>query len=1054
MMIYTKLNSMKRTDHAAFRKLGFVIVVILATTSTWAQQNVSGKVTDSDGIALPGVNVVLKGTTSGVITDIEGLYALSAPTDGILQFSFIGMVTKEEPIDGRSSIDVMLTVDAISIEDVVVIGYGVQKKESVVGAITQVKGEDFLQAGGVTNVEEALQGRLPGVTTIISNGVPGESNPQIYIRGQSSWNGSGQPLILVDGVERSMSDIDMNEIEYMSVLKDASATAVFGVKGANGVILITTKRGQKGKAQLNVSGNATMKMYSKLPEKLESYDAIMVANQSIMRESMYRPDSWKDFVPMALADKYKNPLTEEERYIYPNVDWTEAILKDYAMDYRVNLSVRGGSDLAKYFGSLSFQTVSDLFKGNDYPNSKGYESGFNYKRFNYRSNLDFNITKTTEFSVNLSGFMGIQMKPSEKMMAITNSLYALAPSLYTPIYPDGYYGAMLGGDWFFKNPLVSLTNVGYERYNKYQVNSDIILKQNLDFITQGLTFKAMLSYDNNMTSLQRLTDPKVNQIDNVLYRAYDINGKEFILSPVGTNNFDYVVQPWTIGPQQVQQSSRARRLNYEFSLNYHRVFAEKHNTTALFLMKREEYAIGSMFPRFREDWVARLTYDYNSKYFIDANGAYNGSEQFGPGYRFDLFPSVALGWMVSNESYMDKFGWLDKLKIRGSYGKVGDDSLGGNRWAYMSQWGSGGSAFLVPSSFPSRSPYTWYMETVVGNPNLKWETATKSNIGLELSVLRHLLNVDFDYFIENRDDILILGSQLAIPDFYGATPPSINAGQVKVRGYELVLGLTHRFDNGIDVWANYSLTDAQDKIIYRAEAALKPDYQKQAGYPIGQPRLAIEGELMQSWDDIYMATPIMTGQNSRRPGYYDLVDFNIDGEYNGTYDNTPYGYPVRPQRTWSLTAGAGYKGVNVMIHFYGTQNAMRTYSSLDFTKQTHLFYEHNMGYWSVENPTSTLTMKPWSLSEAASDPYRNWFDASLVRLKTAELSYDVPDNVCTKIGVEKLRVFVNGHNLFLWTKLPDDREYNEPDSQTLTDSQSRGDYPTMKRFNFGFNLIF
>ena len=1045
---------MKSITQTLAYKLGLVILAIFTTSHTWAQHEVSGTVSDEDGLSLPGVTVVVKGTSTGTSTDAEGHYSLSTPANGILQFSFVGMLTLEEPINNRLSIDVTMVADVVGLEDVVVIGYGVKKKASVVGAITRTTGEDLLRAGGVSNVEEALQGRLPGVTTINSNGVPGESDPQIFIRGQSSWNGSGQPLILVDGIERSMSDIDMSEIDQISVLKDASATAVFGVKGADGVILITTKRGQMGRAQLNISANSTIKMYSKIPKKLESYDAIMVANESIMREVMYRPDAWTAYVPLGIADKFRNPLTEEESYIYPNVDWTDEILKDYALDHRLNLSVRGGSDIAKYFGSISYQTVSDLFKGNDYPNGKGYESGFNYRRFNFRSNLDFKITKTTEFSVNLSGFMGIQMKPSEKMMAITNSLYALAPSLYTPMYDDGYYGAMLGGDWFFKNPLVSLTNVGYEEYNRYQVNSDFILKQDLDFITRGLKFRAMVSYDNNMTSIQRLTDPKVNQIDNVLYRAYDINGNEFILSPVGTNEFDYVVQPWTIGPHQIQQGSRSRRLNYEFSLNYQRIFADKHSTSVLFLMKREEYAIGSMFPYYREDWVARITYDYDSRYFVDANGAYNGSEQFGPGYRFDYFPSIAMGWMLSNETFMNKFGWLDKLKIRGSYGKVGDDSIGGDRWAYMSQWGSGGNAFLVPSSFPAISPYTWYMETVVGNPDLRWETATKSNIGLEVSVLRNLLSIDFDYFTEDRVDILIHGSQLAIPDFYGADPPSLNAGQVEVRGYELVLGLNHRFDKGVHVWANYSLTDARDKIIYKAEAELKPDYQKEAGYTIGQPRLPIEGEMMQSWDDVYMATPIMTGQNSRRPGYYDLVDFNHDGEYNGTYDNAPYGYPVRPQRTWSLSAGTGYKGFNVMIHFYGTQNAMRAYSSLDFTKQTHLFYEHNLGYWSDDNPTSTRTMKPWSLTEAASDPYRNMFDASLIRFKTAEISYDISQKACSKMGIEKLRIFVNGHNLYLWTKLPDDREYNEPDSENLNDSQSRGDYPTMKRFNFGFNLTF
>ena len=933
------------------------------------------------------------------------------------------------------------------LEDVVVVGYGVQKKESVVGAISQVTGEKLQQAGGVTNVGEALQGRLPGVTTISSSGLPGETDPLIFIRGQSSWNGGGQPLILVDGVERSMGDIDVNEIDQISVLKDASATAVFGVKGANGVILITTKRGTTGKAKLSISANTSIKMVSKLPTKLDSYGGIQVTNEAIMRELMYSPSSWNKIVPMQIADKFRNPATLEESYIYPNVDWEDLILKDFATDTRVNMSVRGGADFVKYFGSLSFQSTRDIFDGGRYPNNKGYESEYRYDRFNYRTNLDFDITNTTKFSINLSGHFGVQEKPKDDLRVVLNSLYSLAPSVYYPVFPDGKFGMDESGAWDLTNPFIRLTSAGYNTYNKIQVNSDFVLEQKLNFITEGLKIKAKLSYDNNMTTQQTLSDTGNNPYENVIYRLYDIDGNETIESSDGVNDFDFVIQPWNLGTNNIQDGSRMRRLNYELSLNYNKIFAKKHNTSALFLFKREEYAIGNMFPRFREDWVSRLTYNYDSRYFMDVSGAYNGSEKFGEGYRFELFPSVALGWVISNEPFMSDYNWLTKLKLRGSYGLVGDDNFSG-RWKYMTQWGSGGSTDLVPSSFGSNSPYIWYSEDVLGNPDLQWETAIKSNIGIEVSFWENMITADFDYFTEDRDNILIPGSSRSIPDFYGTNPPDVNSGQVEVRGYELVLGFNYKFDNGIGLWSNFSLTDARDKIIYKESPALSPFYQKPEGFPIGQTISGIPGEIIGSWDDIYMATPIASGQEFRRPGYYDYVDFNNDGTYNSTYDNAPYAYSVRPQKSWTMTTGARYKGINLMVMFYGTQNATRVYSTASFLSESYGFFEHQMGYWSKDNPDATKTLPGYTLGIGTNDPHSSLYDASLVRLKTVELSYNIPKKICKKIGFDDLKIFANGNNLYLWTNLPDDREFNG------SSGSYRGDYPTMKRFNFRLNINF
>ena len=1051
----------------------FVLIVgfgLLLPNSIHAQESfsVKGVIKDSKGVPLPGVNIVEKGTMNGTITNIDGIFAIDVKSaDAVLSFSSIGYLTEELPVNGRNVIDLIMIEDLLSLEEVVVIGYGEKKKESVVGAITQADGENLMQAGGVTNVGEALQGRLPGVTTIIGNNQPGESDLKIFIRGQSSWNGGGQPLILVDGVERSMADIDMNEIDKISVLKDASATAVFGVKGGDGVILVTTKRGKLGKPELSLSYNATVKMYSKLPQKLDSYDASQIANEAIMRELIYDPTVWNDYLPQEIADKYRNPATEEEGYIYPNVDWEDVILKDYAVDHHVNVSVQGGSDFAKYFGSLSYQTVSDIFNGKAYDNGKGYASEFSYDRFNYRSNLDFDITNTTQFSVNLAGYYGVQEKPTADPMVPLFSIYSHAPSIYTPVYPDGYYGRTASYDWGTQNPVVVLSSTGYNRYNKFQVNSDFVLTQKLDFITKGLSIKGMFSYDNYMQSVQVLSDPAIDQVQNVYYRVYDREGNESIVTPPGHNDFDFVIHPWTLEDTEAEDKERTQRLNYELSLSYQRVFAEKHNVSALFLFKREKFTeddnpqdddlgIYGGFPSFREDWVGRLTYDYDTRYFIDINGAYNGSEKFGPDYRFDLFPSAALGWMISNESFMDNFIWLDKLKFRGSYGLVGNDKFTNDdgsprRFKYITNWGVGGNAYLVPSNFSALSPYEWYYEASVGNSNLQWEVSRKTNIGAELAIFKNMFSAEFDYFLEDRDRIMIYGDDRSVPTLYGIEPPDYNAGKVEVKGYELVLGFNYRFKNSITVHADYSLTVARDKIIYAEDPEFAPDYQKQAGFPIDQPTNAIPGDIIQSWDDIYMATPLGSGQPMRRIGYYDLIDFNIDGIYDGAYDDAPYGYPARPQKTWSLTAGMGYKGISFMILFYGTQNASRQYDTWTFSKQDYLFYEHRLGYWSKDNPESTTTLDPWSNTQAANDPYKNWYDASLVRLKTIEISYDFPRKICEKVKISGLRIFVNGNNLYLWTDMPDDREFN---SDAVGDSKGRGDYPTMKRFNFGINLNF
>ena len=1019
--------------------------------NTTAQEKITGTVTDKDGNLLPSVSILQKGTNNGNSSDFDGNFSITLTLGPkILVFSYLGYETLEVQIGSKKNLNIILKESAETLDEIVIVGYGTQKKESVVGAISQIKGEDLMErTAGIANMEEALQGNIPGVTAIQGSGVPGENNMRIFVRGRSSWNGTGGPLILVDGIKRSMTDIDMNDVENISVLKDASATAVFGVEGANGVIIITTKRGKIGKAQLSLNVNSTIKMVSQLPEKLDSYSALLQANSAILRGVAQAPNTWNNYTPLPIVDRYLNPSSLEQSYIYPNVNWEDELLKDFAQDYRVNLSVRGGNKKTKYFGSLAYQTVSDIFDGGKYDNGRGYLGEYRYDRFNFRSNIDFNITSTTEFSVSLGGFTGVRESPSG-LGNVTNGLYLIAPTLYPPVYPDGVYGNPFSYFNVYVNPVESLQAKGYNTYRTFQINTDFILKQKLDFITKGLSFKGRFSLDNTQRSRQDLND------GGVIYRVYD-GDQEVLLTPDVTTRFGYVQDPWNLETSEVEEGQRSRRMVYDFSFNYNRTFADKHNLTALFLVRRQESANGSgginAFPRYREDWVGRVTYNYDSRYFIDINGAYNGSEQYGPGYRFDLFPSVALGWTITNESFMEKSdNWLNNLKIRGSYGLVGDDNFptSGGRWRWLTQWESGSSAYLVPSTYGGRSPYNFYREAIVGNPNLQWEEAVKYNIGAEFTFFDGLLTGEVDYFAENRDKVVVLNNRRQA-DLGGSTAPPANIGVTEVRGYEIVLGSSYTFDNGLNLFGDFNFTQAIDKTIVRDDPFFTPEYLQQAGYTIGQGRSAIPAGILTSWDDVYMSTPQNQNQNFTRVGYYDVVDFDGDGVYDNNFDNAPFGYPNQPQRTWSATLGARYKGFSISAQLYGTQNASRLFSNSTFSNSTPLIFAQDLDYWTVDTPNNTDTQPSFGVP-GATNPRDNWLDGSITRLRAVSLSYDIPKNTCKKLGLQKLQLFVNGNNLFLWSDMPDDREFNRTGTNLAT--QQRGDYPTLKRFNFGFNMNF
>ena len=1020
------------------------------------QRFVRGQVLGADGNSLPGVNVIVKGTTRGTVTDVNGNYSIEIEgTNAVLVFSFIGFNTQEIPVRSQSVINVTLLEDLKALDEVVIVGYGQQRRQSVVGAIHQVSDEELKKTRGTTNLAQSLTGRLPGVTTILSTGEPGNDDPLIFIRGQSTWN-NAQPLILVDGVERKMNDIDVNEVESVSILKDASATAVFGVKGAEGVILITTKRGQLGKAKLSLSANSGIKLLSRVPGKLDSYAGLKYRNEAIEHELPVRELGWGDYVPSSILGRYRKPQAPGDEFIFPNVDWQDEMTKDFGSTSQLNLNVSGGTNFAKYFSSLSYSHDGDILESGQ-ENFQGYKTDWGYDRFNYRINLDFNITPTTILTTNVAGYLGVKNESfftESGHGSLFTAFYALAPSAFPVKHEDGVWGfnATNSNEG---NPVKALNTHGLERIVRSSISTDFKLRQNLDFITKGLSVQGSLSYDNLFVSsggifqigsgLSKYIDPNIINI-----QPGESVDSYIVWNPAtGSNEFDYVDSPPTYSTEGIRTAdywgvnnnleSTTRQLFYQFQMNYARNF-DKHDLGVTALVNREEFAGGSMFPSYREDWVGRITYNFDERYLFETNGAYNGSEKFGRDFRFGFFPSIAVGWLASNEKFLNK-DWLDKLKIRFSIGKVGNDSFSSPRWAYETVWRIGASPIF---GYPTQqtSPYAQYEEAVIGNPDLRWEVSVKQNLGFELAVLKNMFNLNIDLFKDDRDGIFMSSAQRRIPVFFGASPVAANLGETTTKGYEIELMFRNSTAGGLNYWANWSYTYAKDKILFMEDPQLLPDYQKREGFQIGQNHATLDAGYLQNWNDVYSSTYLSTNNIMKLPGDLRMVDFNGDGQID-SYDSVPYGYPTRPQNTYNFSLGGDLKGFSLMLQFYGVFNVTRNVNNITpfSDRLTQLVYEPQSDYWTAEN--TDAAWKAGRFQSASPDGTLFYYDGSYLRLKTAEIAYTLNPR-WLKSFASSARVYVSGNNIFFWSDLPDDRE----------DNSGRLLYPTMRRFTMGLDINF
>lgn len=1046
------------------RTAALCLVGAFCSLNAQAQKiQVKGNLVDGTGEPLIGATVKVKGNAGvGAVTDFDGNFIISVPSENsTLVFTYVGMKTKEVKVGKKRELKLTLEDDN-AIGEVVVVGYGQQKKASVVGAITQTTGKVLERAGGVSDIGSALTGNLPGVITSSSSGMPGDEDPKIVIRGVSSWN-SSDPLVLVDGIERPMSSVDIHSVQSISVLKDASATAVYGVKGANGVILITTKRGTEGKAKISASASSALKLVSKLPETYGSADALYYVNQAVKHELGLSPSSWGDIRSTEFIDKYNAPagsidpetgLLMSERY--PDVDWQKELFKDYAMSYNANVNIAGGTKAVKYYAAIDYQHEGDLFR--EWKNNRGYTSGYGFNRINVRSNLDFQLTKTTTLKANLAGSHGIRKSPygldkgSWAETQLWQAAYSAPHDTFLPQYSDGVWGYFPKDEQGSPNSVTQLALHGEQATTTTRINTDFTLEQDLSFITKGLKASAIVSWDNVFVEASR----GVNDLDHAAQYKYidPITGVvTYKQKPGGKNNFDFVETiAWKTDAGALNNNLTQRNLFYQAQLYWGRKFGQ-HDVTAMGVFNRSERATGSQFTNYREDWAFRTTYNYADRYMLEYNGAYNGSEKFSKDNRFAFFNSGAIGWNVANEKWFKSvaetkvFGrnLVDILKLRYSYGEIGEDNVW-ERWLYQTTWAYGGKTHLDSTNPGNESIYTWYKEAKVGNPDIHWEKAIKQNFGIDYAFLGGLVAGSLEFFNEKRSDIMIAGSSRSVPFYFGASAPYMNKGRTKTTGYELEVRLKYDFANGIHAYANMNMTHAKNVVTEHDDPVMLPSYQKNVGYSIGQAKSYLDNGTAQSWDDVIAMTPHNTNDNQKLPGQYIITDFNGDGVID-TNDSAPYGYTGTPQNTYNATIGIDYKGFSIYAQFYGVTNVSR-YVAFNSLPKSYLHTVFKEGdYWSPSTPDGIPSLRVNS-TPSYYEGTRFLYDGSFCRLKNLEVAYTWNGGWIKSLGLSMLKVYVNGNNLFLWTDMPDDRESNFAG----TGLASQGAYPTMKRINFGFKL--
>ena len=1101
----------KKSSHFILYLLITVVVSTAGISPGYAQSSqkitVSGTVTDKSGEALIGVNVSVKEEkTLGTITDADGRYTLSnVSANATLVFSYIGMTVSEVRIAGRETVNVVMSEESVGLEQVVVTAFATQKRVNVTGAISTLSGKELV-ATPISNISNMLIGGTPGVSGLQTSGEPGRNAAIIRIRGIATY-GDNTPLIVIDGVEQSaeqafaeFNSIDPNEILGISVLKDASSTAVYGIRGANGVIIVTTKRGISGKPVVSFSANYGVTRASNLQHNVSSYDYATMRNEAINLEmssysnaasnSIYLfsdDDLWKfknnrDFTPDEIAAMTN--LTPDQRTALSNSPALYYGSKDLYGDQfgqlgpqsQYNLNVSGGNDRVKYFASIGYFSQTGITQALKY---YGADTQSSFNRYNFRSNFDINVFHNLKISINLAGQMGSAKGPGTaedpydlggRYKQIMQYLYDGNAILGSAMMIDNHlindYAGIAGSvqnplgnkQIGNQNPVYYLLTSGTGIIDNTLLDTSIKLEHELDYLLKNLKLRGTVSYQDNYSRITQLT-PSL-PVYTVQRNLDNPNVLDFFGGAMGQDGFNQ----WGYG--------NWNKLYLDVGLDWSGSFGQ-HNVSALFLGKASKYYMPSddnntNTPSGVMGLVGRVTYNYAERYMLELNMGYNGTEQFAKGKRFGYFPAYSIGWVPTNEKFFPKNKWVTFIKLRGSYGEVGNDRLGDKRrYLYLPNtylldqggywWGNTGN---TPSSY-----YSGVAEGDLGNPYVTWEKAKKTDGGVELKFLTDRLSITYDYFSETRNDILTtLG---IIPDIYGVDSdkvPPANVGQTSNKGYELVVGWADKIGKvGYSIEGN--LNFAKNKIVYMAEAPNPYYWMNKTGFSIGQ-RFGLKSNGLFNTQEELQDRPYNTFTSNRATlGDIRYMDLNGDGVIDNK-DIAPIGYPNFPEYSYGIKVGFTYKGFDLNALFNGTANGS-FYMSLGTTMPFYKYHgnawqwEYN-GMWTPEKyaagtaityPRATFNPNPTDNNYLTSDYWM--FSNDYFKLKNLEIGYTVPAKLkfMRSVGISSLRVYLNGNNLITFQNAMR-RLGIDPEATDVTQDGANYIYPLTQVFNMGFNIQF
>lgn len=1024
-----------------------IAVVLLFLETVNAQGHlISGTIVDAQGISLPGVTVLEQDSANGVVSDLDGNYILTtSSSNATLVFSYIGFETKIIAIANKRYLDVILSESAEALEEVQVVAFQKQRKNSVIGSINTIKPAELNQPN--SNLTASLAGRISGVISYQRSGEPGADNAEFFVRGVTSFGYSNSPLILIDGLEVTTNDlarIEPDNIASFSVMKDATATSLYGARGANGVILVTTKEGKKGKAKVAFRYENKFSAPTQITSFLDGVSYMELYNSALRMRDPSAPLYYS-------KNKIEATRNTPDPNIYPNLNWYDELFKNNTINKKFNLNVNGGGDVSQYYLSVSHTNDTGLLKVDPLNN---FNNNIDINRSNLRANVNINLTKTTKISVKFNSFFERYNGPIDSANDIFGKVMQANPVNFPKYYTfdnqfSQYNHTLFGnkGNGGFPNPYADMVR-GYKDRFSSTILSQVQIKQELDFITEGLSFRALVAVKSySATENQRSFNP--------FY--YGISESE---TELGLVNRIYQIQE---GTEFLSNNSTSNAVNsnyyYEFTTQYDRFFNDKHQVGGLLVFNFNEalnkYSNSSVFaslPARNMGISGRGTYGYDDRYFAELNFGYNGSEKFAKDHRFGFFPSAGLGWIVSNESFFEKtFPSISLLKLKYTFGLVGNDNIGSSRFFYLSDvnLGDGGRGYAWGADY--NNYYNGYNINSYPNADVTWEVAEKTNYGVELGIKERLV-LQFDYFIENRKKIY--EERPVYPDTAGLTSVvSSNSGQVQSKGLDIAIDYNQSFANGFYLTARGTFTYATNEVVVKNEPQYPFGYLSAIGYHTNQPRGYIAERLFIDQEDILNSPEQFNGlssnENAYLPGDIKYKDLNGDGKIS-ELDKAPIGDPFVPEIVYGFGASMGYKNIDFSFFFQGAAKSsffIQPTNIAPFINERNALNIISDNHWSENNPDPYAFWPRLSTEEVNNNNQDStWWlrDGDFLRLKSIELGYTLPEQ-WLKIKNLRTRFYASGLNLFTISKF------------NLWDNEMGGNglgYPPQRVMNLGLQINF